>query len=256
MDRLLVATERAERDHFWFRGFRRFVSPLLADAVRGRPAPAILDCGCGTGYNLGLLRQYGRAAGIDITWTGLAFARARGDRAVAQASAAVLPFGDESFDVVTSFDVIYGLQDDDERAALREMFRVLRPGGHLVLNVAAMNMLTGNHSVLGGEVRRYSRAVLAERLTGAGFAVRRLTYTNAAIFPIVAAVRLVQRVSGHQESEHEISIPPAPVNAALSAVLAVEAAALRVMNMPFGSSLLALARKGERMQRCRTQRSG
>jgi ubiquinone/menaquinone biosynthesis C-methylase UbiE len=256
MDRLLVATERAERDHFWFRGFRRFVSPLLAEAVRDRPDPAILDCGCGTGYNLGLLRQYGRAAGIDITWTGLAFARARGDRAVAQASAAVLPFGDESFDVVTSFDVIYGLQDDDERAALREMFRVLRPGGHLVLNVAAMNMLTGNHSVLGGEVRRYSRAVLAERLTGAGFAVRRLTYTNAAIFPIVAAVRLVQRVSGHQESEHEISIPPAPVNAALSAVLAVEAAALRVMNMPFGSSLLALARKGERMPRCRTQQSG
>jgi ubiquinone/menaquinone biosynthesis C-methylase UbiE len=249
MDRLLVATERAERDHFWFRGFRRFVSPLLAEAVRDRPDPAILDCGCGTGYNLGLLRQYGRAAGIDITWTGLAFARARGDRAVAQASAAVLPFGDESFDVVTSFDVIYGLQDDDERAALREMFRVLRPGGHLVLNVAAMNMLTGNHSVLGGEVRRYSRAVLAERLTGAGFAVRRLTYTNAAIFPIVAAVRLLQRVSGHQESEHEISIPPAPLNAALSAVLAVEAAALRVMNMPFGSSLLALARKGERMQR-------
>jgi ubiquinone/menaquinone biosynthesis C-methylase UbiE len=249
MDRLLVATERAERDHFWFRGFRRFVSPLLAEAVRDRPDPAILDCGCGTGYNLGLLRQYGRAAGIDITWTGLAFARARGDRAVAQASAAVLPFGDESFDVVTSFDVIYGLQDDDERAALREMFRVLRPGGHLVLNVAAMNMLTGNHSVLGGEVRRYSRAVLAERLTGAGFAVRRLTYTNAAIFPIVAAVRLLQRVSGHQESEHEISIPPAPLNAALSAVLAVEAAALRVMNMPFGSSLLALARKGDRMQR-------
>jgi ubiquinone/menaquinone biosynthesis C-methylase UbiE len=249
MDRLLVATERAERDHFWFRGFRRFVSPLLAEAVRDRPDPAILDCGCGTGYNLGLLRQYGRAAGIDITWTGLAFARARGDRAVAQASAAVLPFGDESFDVVTSFDVIYGLQDDDERAALREMFRVLRPGGHLVLNVAAMNMLTGNHSVLGGEVRRYSRAVLAERLTGAGFAVRRLTYTNAAIFPIVAAVRLLQRVSGHQESEHEISVPPAPLNAALSAVLAVEAAALRVMNMPFGSSLLALARKGDRMQR-------
>ena len=245
MDRLLVATERAERDHFWFRGFRRFISPLLAEAVRGRPDPAILDCGCGTGFNLRLLRTYGRAAGIDITWTGLAFARARGDRAVAQASAALLPFGGESFDVVTSFDVIYGLEDKDERAALREMFRVLRPGGHLVLNVAAMPMLTGNHSVLGGEVRRYSRAVLADRLTQAGFTVRRLTYTNAAIFPLVATVRLLQRVSGHKESENEISIPFAPVNAALSAALAVEAAALRVVNMPFGSSLLALARKSD-----------
>jgi len=246
MDRLLVATERAERDHFWFRGFRRFVRPLLAEAVRGRPDPAILDCGCGTGYNLGLLRKYGRPAGIDITWTGLAYARGRGERAVAQASAALLPFRDEAFDVVTSFDVIYALDDAEELSALREMFRVLRPGGHLVLNVAAMDMLKGNHSVLGGEVRRYSRAALANRLTRAGFTVRRLTYTNAAIFPIVAAVRLLQRASGHKESEDEIAVPAAPVNAALSAALAVEAAALRVMNMPFGSSLLALARKAER----------
>ena len=106
-------------------------------------------------------------------------------------------------------------------------------------------MLTGNHSVLGGEVRRYSRAVLADRLTQAGFTVRRMTYTNASIFPVVAAVRLLQRVSGHQESENEISIPFAPINAALSAALAVEAAALRVVNMPFGSSLLALAKKSD-----------
>jgi len=243
MERLLVATERVERDHFWFRGFRRFVTPLLAEAVRNRPDPAILDCGCGTGHNLALLRQYGRATGIDITWTGLAFAHARGDRALAQASAARLPFGHETFDVVTSFDVIYALQDDDERAALQDMFRVLRPGGHLVINAAAMDLLKGNHSMPGGEVRRYSRALLADRLTQAGFTVRRLTYTNASIFPIVAAVRLVQRASGHEESENEIAMPPAPVNAALSAALAVEAAALRVVDMPFGSSLLALARK-------------
>jgi SAM-dependent methyltransferase len=243
MDRLLEATARAEHDHFWFRGFRRFVAPLLADAVRDRPAPAILDCGCGTGHNLTMLRKYGRAAGIDLTWTGLEFAHARGDRAVAQASATELPFADDSFDVVASFDVIYGLQDDDERAALREMFRVLRPGGHLVINVAAMDILRGNHSILGGEVRRYTRAGLFDRLTRTGFEVRRLSYTNAAIFPLVAGVRLLQRVSGHHESQREIAIPPAPVNVVLSAALAIEAAALRVVNMPFGSSLLALARK-------------
>ena len=80
-----------------------------------------------------------------------------------------------------------------------------------MLNVAAMDLLRGNHSVLGGEVRRYSRAVLADRLTQAGFDRAASTYTNAAIFPIVAAVRLMQRVSGHEESEDEIAIPPAPV---------------------------------------------
>ncbi|MBW8895497.1 MAG: class I SAM-dependent methyltransferase [Acidobacteria bacterium] len=243
MDRLLQATARAERDHFWFKGFRRFMAPLVREAARGRSHPRLLDCGCGTGHNLLWLREYGESTGIDLTWTGLSFARTRGERRIAQATAASLPFPDSTFDVVTSFDVIYALDDAVEGAALAEMFRVLRPGGFLVLNVAAMDLLKGNHSVLAHEVRRYSRASLSDRLTGAGFDIRRMSYTNATILPIVAGVRLLQRVSGHEESNQEISIPPAPINAALTAALAIEAGLLRVVNMPFGSSLMALARR-------------
>jgi ubiquinone/menaquinone biosynthesis C-methylase UbiE len=243
MDRLLQATALAERDHFWFKGFRRFMAPLLAEAVRNRQSPAILDCGCGTGHNLELLRTYGTPVGIDLTWTGLAFARSRGERAIARATAASLPFPDAVFDLVTSFDVIYALDDPTEAAALREMHRVLRPGGFLVINVAAMDLLKGNHSVLANEIRRYSRATLAARLTATGFQIRRMSYTNATILPIVAAVRLAQRASGHEESHQEISIPPAPINAALSGALAVEASLVRFVNMPFGSSLMALAEK-------------
>lgn len=243
MDRLLEATARAERDHFWFRGFRRFVTPLIREAVGSRQGSAILDCGCGTGNNLSLLRQYGRPVGVDITWTGLSFAHDRGERAIAQASAMHLPFRDAAFDLVTSFDVITTLHDEDEAAALEEMHRVLRPGGHLVVNVAALEILKGNHSVLAREVRRYSQAGLRQRLTTAGFQVLRLTYTNATITPVLAAVRLLQRVSGHKETEQEIAIPPPPLNAALSAALAVEAGALKLVNMPFGSSVIGLARK-------------
>src|SRR5688572_23751613 len=118
MDRLLEATAHAERNHFWFRGFRRFVAPFVREAVRGLDAPRILDCGSGTGVNLALLRGYGRPIGIDLTWTGLAFARGRGERRIAQASATSLPFATATFDVVTSFDVIYALPDADEAAAL------------------------------------------------------------------------------------------------------------------------------------------
>jgi ubiquinone/menaquinone biosynthesis C-methylase UbiE len=243
MDRLLEATARAEREHFWFRGLRRFMAPLVEEAARGVSSPRLLDCGCGTGHNLAMLRRHGRAAGIDLTWTGLSYARERGERVIAQATATALPFADGTFDVVTSFDVIYALNDRDERAAIGEMFRVLKRGGHLVVNAAAMDLLKGNHSVLALEVRRYSRRSLAERLERAGFAVRRVSYTNAAIFPVVAGLRLLQRVSGHQESEDEISIPPAPINAALSAALAVESALLRFVDMPFGSSIMALAEK-------------
>jgi ubiquinone/menaquinone biosynthesis C-methylase UbiE len=242
MDRLLEATARAERDHFWFRGFRRFIEPLVAGATRG-VRPDILDCGCGTGHNLGMLRKYGRAYGIDLSWAGLQYARARGDQKVAQASAAQLPFADARFGLVTSFDVLYGLPDAVEREAIGEMFRVLKPGGTLIVNVAALESLRGNHSVLSGEVRRYSKRDLRRRLEAGGFQVTHSTYTNFTILPLVAAIRLKQRVSGHVESQDEITIPAAPVNAALSGLLAIEATALRVMNMPVGSSLLAVATK-------------
>jgi SAM-dependent methyltransferase len=243
MDRLLEATARAERDHFWFRGFRRFVRPLIAQAARSRGSLQILDCGCGTGNNLLLLREYGPSVGIDITMSGLAYAHGRGERQVARASATSLPFSREQFDLVTSFDVLYAFDDVMERNALDEMYRVLRPGGHLIVNVAALKALTGNHSVLGGEVRRYHRRELRDHLARTGFAVRRITYTNCTLLPLVAAVRFAQRSIGRKESDREITVPAAPVNAVLSGVLAAEAMALRAVNMPLGSSLLALAQK-------------
>src|SRR3954471_14368406 len=188
MDRLLEATARAEREHFWFRGFRRFVEPIIAAATAGR-RPIILDCGCGTGHNLALLRRYGSAYGIDLTWAGLQYAASRGERRVGRATASRLPFGDAAFGLVTSFDVLYSLPDEVERSTIAEMFRVLRPGGTLIVNVAALDALRGNHSVLSDEVRRYSKADLAARLGAAGFAVTYATYTNLSILPLVAAVR-------------------------------------------------------------------
>jgi SAM-dependent methyltransferase len=243
MERLLEATAQAERDHFWFRGFRRFVTPLVEASAGGRRDLLSLDCGCGTGHNLQVLRRFGRAVGIDLTFTGLQYAAGRGDRQIAQASAGQLPFASEQFDLVTSFDVIYALPDDVERAAVAEMFRVLRRGGHLVLNVAAMPILHGSHSVLSGEIRRYSRRGLREVLEGAGFEIARLTYTNATTLPLTAGVRFAQRVFGHEASAAEITIPPAPVNAALAGVLALESVAVKLIDMPAGSSLLCLAIK-------------
>ena len=246
MDLLLDATFKAEQRHFWFQGFRRFVVPLLDRAAGGRTDLTLLDCGCGTGANLVLLERYGRGFGIDLTMRGLEYGKSAGLRRLGRASVTDLPFPAAAFDVVTSFDVIYSLTDEQEPRALTEMHRVLRPGGAVVINVAAFPILRGNHSVLSHEQRRYTRAMLASRLRAAGFEVQRLTYTNAALFPLVLGVRLTQRMLGlaaEHEATSEISVPPRAVNDTLAAMLAVEAAVARHVDLPFGSSLLCMGRK-------------
>ncbi|RPJ53838.1 MAG: class I SAM-dependent methyltransferase, partial [Acidobacteria bacterium] len=245
VDLLLTATRAAESRHFWFRGFRRFVRPVLAAAVPGRPSVRLLDCGCGTGANLRMLGEFGRAFGIDLNEVGVAFARTEGAR-VARADVVRLPFPDACFDVVTSFDVIYCLDGEAERAAIAEMHRVLRPGGGLVINVAAMPILRGNHSVLSRELRRYTAGSLRERLAAARFRVAEVRYTNATLFPLLLAVRLAQRAAGLKEegeATREITVPPAPVNAVLTALLAAEARLPRWARPPAGSSLLCRATK-------------
>lgn len=246
MDRLLEATHRAEREHFWFRGLRAYIRPLVTAALAGRLSPRILDCGCGTGGNLSVLAAHGRSFGFDLSRWGVEVARRNGHRGVVQASVTSIPHFSGHFDLVTAFDVLYALSEDEERAAVAEMFRVLRPGGSLIVNVAALGVLKGNHSVFGAEVRRSTRRRLRRILSAAGFEVVRLTYTNFTLFPLMLAVRTTQRVIGlatPEEAGSDIAVPAAPVNAALSALVWCEARALRVIDMPIGSSLLCAARK-------------
>lgn len=247
MDALIERTFYAEQRHFWFRGFRRFVGPLIADAIVGRERPRLLDAGCGTGANLEFLQQYGVPFGLELFSRGIQFGRARGLQRLIQGSVTHLPVATASIDVVLSFDVLYCLESPAEDAAIREMFRVLRPGGSVVINVAALDILTGDHSALGGEVRRYTKADLRSKLENAGFQVKRLTYTNASLFPIIATVRAFQRLRGIKaegQNKGDFYVPPAPLNALFSGVLAAESKLVATgINMPVGSSLLCRARK-------------
>ncbi len=246
MDRLLELTYRAERTHFWFRGFRRFVAPWLADAAAGRTDLQLLDCGCGTGANLAMLGRHGRAFGFDLTARGLQFAKSHGLDRVVRASIGAIPFPDASFDIVTSFDVLYGLPDEIEQAAGQEMARVLKPGGKLLVTSAAFDLLRGGHGTFTNEVRRYTTSSLAGFFTTAGLDVVRVSYTHATLFPILAAVRGWERWRGGGEaaaSETDLQVPPLPINAALSTALAVEGLVLPRVNLPFGSTVMGLAQK-------------
>ncbi len=244
MERMLEATARAEDRHFWFIGLRRHARQMLDRALDGRPVGLIIDGGSGTGRNLDWLQSYGPAVGVERSPVGLAVGRAHRRRLV-QGTVAALPFPDACADIATSFDVLYCLDDSSEARAIAEMWRVLRPGGILLVNVAALDILRGSHSTLTHEVRRYTRARLTASLERAGFVVERVTYTNMTTFPITLAVRLADRLTGRAAvaSDVEFTVPPAPVNALLNASLAAEAGIARWMSLPVGSSVMALARK-------------
>ena len=244
MDRLLAATAAAEDRHFWFLGLRRFARLMLDRALPARRPLRIVDCGTGTGRNLDWLQSYGWAVGVERSPTGLSVARSRGRRVIA-GDVTTLPLPSGTFDLATSFDVIYSLDDADERRALDEMHRVLVPGGIVLVNAAALEMLRGSHSALAQERRRYTTRQLRAKLERAGFEVLRISYTNFATFPITLGVRLAQRALGHRdaEGETEMAVPMGAVNTVLAGALAAEAAMLQLMPLPAGSSVMCVARK-------------
>src|SRR5687768_5416876 len=140
MEELLELTSQAEETHFWFRGFRAFVAPALADIAGRRSDLRLIDCGCGTGHNLALLATHGRALGFDLSRGGVVRARHRG-RQVVRANVVHIPFASSTFDVATSFDVLQCVVDAAQ--AVREMARILKPGGTVLLTVAAFEALRG-----------------------------------------------------------------------------------------------------------------
>jgi SAM-dependent methyltransferase len=244
MERMLEATARAEDAHFWFKGLRRTARQFIEAARDEHALHRIVDCGAGTGRNLDWLREYGDAVGVELSPTGLARGRALGRRLVA-GSVAALPFADESVDLTTSFDVLYCLDDATERRAIAEMWRVLRPGGIAIINTAALDILRGSHSTLTHEVRRYTPGRLRSRLEESGFIVERLTFTNVAPFPVALVLRGLERLTGRagEASDHDLQVPPWPVNSLFNLALTAEAAVLRVINLPIGTSLMAVGRK-------------
>src|SRR5262245_15015440 len=142
MERSEYAVMAAVEDrHWWYGGMRAIAAALLDEAYRERGSLSILDAGCGTGGNALFLRRYGTVVGIDLAAEATELGGQRLPGVLARGSVIELPFADASFDLVTSFDVLYHRAVSDEHGALRETARVLRPGGRLLIRLPAYEFL-------------------------------------------------------------------------------------------------------------------
>jgi SAM-dependent methyltransferase len=231
-----------EGKHWWFAGRRRIISEFVEKVCRdlGKLRPRILDVGCGTGANLQMLAEFGAAEGVDVSPEALEFCRARGLAKVKQGAAENLPFADASFDLVTGLDVVEHL--DDDIAGLREMQRVLRPGGRAVLFVPAFMFLWGVQDDISNHRRRYTLPELKQRLKEAGLTVERASYANITFFVPILFGRVLMRLTGlRPASENNITI--GALNGLLGRVLGAESWWLRRMRFPFGVSIVCVAKK-------------
>lgn len=231
----------AEERQWWYAGMRSIAFALLDRALQGSATRGVfLDAGCGTGNNLLHLQRRGRAVGIDLSEEALLFCRTRGVAAV-RGSVLVLPFANGSFDGVTSFDVIYHRWVEDDRAAVAEMVRVLKPGGFVLVRVPAFNALWGAHDEAVHSRHRYTRGELVALLEACGLEVLRTTYCNFFLFPLLWARRSLDRATGRHGSD--VQFLPAPLELTFRGLLEIEARLVRFMPLPFGASVVAVGRR-------------
>jgi SAM-dependent methyltransferase len=260
-------TWNLERDHWWFRGRRRVYTSLL-EAHLGHARPLrILDVGCGAG---GFLESLATLAdevhAIDVEPADLGRASLRGLGTCARGAAEALPYRDATFDVVCLFDVIEHV--DDDRAVLREAFRVVRPGGLVVASAPAYPWLHSDDDRVAGHCRRYTRGSLRLLAARARLRIERLTHTNVALFPLIApavlALRAVEslRVFGSRSARTNFGLPlPRLAHRAFERIFAAELGLSSRFDLPFGHSILMIARRpqtsfGVRARRVRSKLAG
>jgi len=199
----------------------------------------ILDVGCGTGANLEMLSEFGMAEGVDVSDEALDFCKSKGLE-VHKGEAEELPFADGEFDVATALDVVEHL--DDDIAGLREMHRVTREGGKLLVFVPAFMWLWGVQDDISNHRIRYTKKQIVERIEKAGFEIERATYANITFFVPILLGRLFMKLTGLKpESENNINV--SALNGFLGAFFSAERFWLKKAPFPFGVSIIVTARK-------------
>jgi len=233
---------RVEDWHWWYRGMEAISRCVIERHYSRGGRLRILDAGCGTGAVMGYLADYGTVAGLDYSSEALRFCRLRRRERLAQGSVMALPYRDEAFDLVASFDVLsqYGVTDD--QLGLRELARVVARGGRLLLRLPAFAWMRGRHDDAADVEKRYTIHRLGCKLRDAGLEPEHLSYANLWLFPVAAIKRFTERFFPPQNGS-DLTLGTGPFNGLLRALLSSEAPLIARGHLPFGLTLVALARK-------------
>ncbi|MXZ71400.1 MAG: class I SAM-dependent methyltransferase [Acidobacteria bacterium] len=231
-----------EASHWWYVGTREIcLSLLLAHLNDSRPL-RILDIGCGTGGNMAELARLGPARGIDLDPLCVDYTRRRG----LQCSLGdMLDFDapPASLDLITFFDVATHLGRDPFPAVLKGASDALAPGGVLAFREPAMPIARGSHDRAVDVRHRFTVPDVRRCLKEAGFEPLRITYLNTVLFPPIVLLRQLQNALAPTRAVSDVRPTREPLNTLLLSLLRIEKKLLRFIDLPFGVSLFAVARK-------------
>jgi SAM-dependent methyltransferase len=235
-----------EDTHWWYLGHRCLYASLLNRYCPAAAKGRVLDAGCGTGgFTQWLRDRYHpeRIVGLDISEEALLHCGTMGLEELLCCPVEHIPLLDASFELALSLNVLYHREVADDLEALREMHRVLAPGGYLLLNLPALSLLRGKHDEAVEGARRYRARDVRKLLSQAAFEPVKLTYFVFTLLPAIAAYRLWSRRDTGDGLSSDLWLPPATINHALASLLALEAHVAARYGLPLGSSITALARK-------------
>ena len=239
---------QVEDSYWWYIALKATVFSFIKKYAPITTSGLFLDAGCGTGSILEGAQDY-YSVGFDIAPEAIQFCRKRRLPNILQASVCEIPLPAQQFDIVVSLDVICNVGKPHIDTAIQEFSRVLKPGGILILNLPAYNFLQSQHDKAVHIRHRFIRRELQAKLISAGFKVEKLTYRNTLLFPLIAMVRLGERVFHKRNSpaKSDLKPLPGPINRFLVNLLALETKLLlSKINFPFGLSLFCVARKPEK----------
>ncbi len=233
-----------EDHHWWYRGMEVITRALLNRWYSPNHKLSILDAGCGTGAAMTTyLTDYGTVTGFDLSTLALKFCQRRKAYRLAQASVTHLPFADNSFDLITSFDVLYerGVTDDSE--SLAEFSRVLVKGGRVLLRLPAYDWLRGQHDIGIHTARRYTAGEVRGLLQQTGFSVDHISYANTFMFPAALLKRMTEQIWPPPVKQSDLTMNAGLFNQLLQNVLSLEAPLVSRIGLPFGLSVIAIGEK-------------